>query len=350
MPRVKPPTLFLASAVCLLLVLSGRLVSFEEGAQAAPSTAGPRAAATTVGQATCAGCHDPIAAQFDRSAHGRLPDFARQGQQAGCESCHGAGSIHAESGEAKDIRGFRNLDPREASRACLTCHQRDHGMQWRASEHAAGDVACTSCHQIHQSRQVSSVRNAEGTPAQHATAPAPKGSLAKKEPDLCFTCHAELRARFSMSSHHPVREGRVTCSSCHDVHGSGEEHLLRTDRGLNELCQTCHASKSGPFIFEHAPVEESCVTCHDPHGTVANNLLKQSEPFLCLQCHEMHFHNARVAPATPFSLPAGGSLNPNGVTGFQRAFGTRCTTCHTKIHGSDNPSQGVSGGGKALIR
>jgi DmsE family decaheme c-type cytochrome len=153
-----------------------------------------------------------------------------------------------------------------------------------------------------------------------------------------------------MSSHHPVREGRVTCSSCHSVHGSLEDPLLRTNEGLNDLCQTCHASKTGPFMFEHAPVEESCTTCHDPHGTVANNLLKQGEPFLCLQCHEMHFHNARVAPATPFSLPAGGSQNPNGVTGFQRAFGTRCTTCHTKIHGSNNPSQGISGGGKALIR
>lgn len=143
----------------------------------------------------------------------------------------------------------------------------------------------------------------------------------------------------------------MTCSSCHDVHGTAQrESLLRTTERKNDLCLTCHAKHQGPFIFEHAPVEEDCTTCHDPHGTMAKRLLKQGEPFLCLQCHEMHFHNARVAPATPFSLPAGGSLNPNGPSGFQRAFGTRCTTCHTRIHGSDTPSQGISGGGKALIR
>lgn len=144
----------------------------------------------------------------------------------------------------------------------------------------------------------------------------------------------------------------MTCSSCHDVHGTTHagDGLLKSTERKNDLCLTCHTKHQGPFIFEHAPVEEDCTTCHDPHGTVAKNLLKQSEPFLCLQCHEMHFHNARVAPTTPYALPVGGSLNPNGASGFQRAFGTRCTVCHTRIHGSDNPSSGISGGGKALIR
>ena len=69
-------------------------------------------------------------------------------------------------------------------------------------------------------------------------------------------------------------------------------------------------------MFEHAPVTESCLTCHRPHGTVANNLLKQGEPFLCLQCHEMHFHNARLSPTGPYTLPSGGSTNPNGNLSF----------------------------------
>jgi hypothetical protein len=32
------------------------------------------------------------------------------------------------------------------------------------------------------------------------------------------------------------------------------------------------------------------------------------------------------------------------------AFNTRCTSCHNRIHGSDLPSQGVTGGGRALTR
>ena len=43
--------------------------------------------------------------------------------------------------------------------------------------------------------------------------------------------------------------------------------------------------------FEHEPVFEGCDGCHAPHGAVANNLLVQNEPFLCLQCHQPHFHS-----------------------------------------------------------
>ena len=60
--------------------------------------------------------------------------------------------------------------------------------------------------------------------------------------------------------------------------------------------------------------------------------------------------SAATSSVLTVNLAAGGSTNPNGASGFQRAFGTRCTTCHARIHGSDTPSQGISGGGKALIR
>lgn len=311
-------------------------------------SAGPPA--TAVGQDTCAMCHEEVATQFDRSAHGRLAAWEHRAPHERCESCHGPGSTHAESGDAAAIRGFKDLRVEESTRACLSCHRGDSAMAWAGSEHAMSDVGCTSCHRIHQSRQVAGrLTSAEGMVASHATAPAPRGSLAKSEPELCFDCHRQQRAQFMGSSRHPVREGLMTCSSCHEVHGTGLG-MVRSAERPNELCTSCHTSKAGPFVFEHAPVEESCTSCHSPHGTVANNLLKQGEPFLCLQCHEMHFHNARLAPSTPFFLPAGGSTNPNGPTGFMRAYGTRCTACHNKIHGSDLPSQGVTGRGKAMTR
>jgi len=78
---------------------------------------------------------------------------------------------------------------------------------------------------------------------------------------------------------------------------------------------------------------------------VANNLLKQGEPFLCLQCHEMHVHNARAANSAPYTLPSGGSKNYNGNLSFMAAFNTRCRNCHNKVHGSDLLSQGVTGRG-----
>lgn len=335
--RTKPGAWIIAASLLLSAAVATR-ASIELDSPTPPPTPAPREAfvepqgATAVGQEVCAACHADVAAQYARSAHGWLPEDSPSEKLAGCESCHGPGSVHAESGDAKDIRRFANLNARDASQPCLSCHQADHAREWAVSEHAANDVGCTDCHQIHQSGK------------------APPHSLVKPEPELCFSCHRKLRAKFSSSSHHPVREGRMTCSSCHDTHGSPGEHMLRTAERTNDLCDTCHAGKKGPFMFEHAPVEESCTTCHDPHGTVANNLLKQGEPFLCLQCHEMHFHNARISPTSPVNLAAGGSINPNGATGFQRAFGTRCTTCHARIHGSDTPSQSISGGGKAFIR
>jgi len=342
-----------AWVVAATLLLSGAVAARPGLQPESPPAAsqGASSSAGLVGQATCAGCHEDLARQYQRSAHGWLDTENQPGGAVSCESCHGPGRAHIESGQASDIRRYTQTSSRDANQACLTCHQADHAREWAASEHATSGVACTSCHRIHQSREVVPRMGRGGDLTRpHATAPAARFSLAKPEPELCFTCHKNLRAKFSATAQHPVREGRMTCSSCHDTHGSPGEHLLRTAERTNDLCHTCHATKRGPFIFEHAPVEEDCMTCHDPHGTVATKLLKQGEPFLCLQCHEMHFHNARISPSSPVFLPAGGSTNPNGATGFQQAFGTRCTTCHARIHGSDTPSQGISGGGKAFIR
>lgn len=307
-------------------------------------------AATAVGADVCATCHEEVAAQFTRSTHGALAGFENKTPHEKCESCHGPGGTHVESGSADDILNFRDAGGTRANQACLSCHRQGHAMEWAGSSHAQSGVGCTSCHRVHQSRQVvPGLMKAEGLATSHATAPARKGSLAKEQPGLCYDCHKEQRAQFLQNSHHPVREGLMTCTSCHDAHGTSAG-TLRTSERPNDLCTTCHKRQAGPFVFEHAPVEESCMTCHNPHGTVANNLLKQGEPFLCLQCHEMHFHSARVTTGQPFYLPAGGSQNTNGVTGFMGAYNTRCSNCHNKVHGSDLPSQGVTGRGKALTR
>jgi predicted CXXCH cytochrome family protein len=293
-----------------------------------------------------------VTAQFDRSAHSELVLKEGANQYAGCEACHGAGTKHAEAGGgAEGIRSFKNLSDGEATMACLSCHRKGHAMEWAGSAHQMNGVTCTDCHMIHQSRKLAgTLQKAEGFAVSHATAPAERGSLAKTETELCLSCHQQVRTKLIQQSHHPIREGHMSCSSCHDVHGAGIKSVKSTER-VNDLCLSCHAKHQGPFVFEHSPVEESCMNCHDPHGAMANNMLKQNEPFLCLQCHEMHFHAARVSQATPLQSPSAGLIsNRNGVTGFMQAFNTRCTNCHYKVHGSDLPSQGVTGKGKAFTR
>jgi DmsE family decaheme c-type cytochrome len=327
-------------AAALLLAAAGAFAQQTE----------PPTAKTAVGMDTCANCHEEITKQFERSTHGALAGFEHKTPHEKCESCHGGGSAHVESGSAADIGGFRDASDPQANQTCLACHRQGHAMEWAGSVHAQHGVGCAACHTIHQSREVApGLMKVEGMVASHSTAPARRGSLAKPQAQLCYDCHKEQRAQFMQSSHHPVREGLMQCSSCHDVHGANLT-TLRTDERVNDLCTRCHKRQAGPFVFEHAPVEESCLTCHAPHGTVANNLLKQGEPFLCLQCHEMHFHNARVTTGQPYYLPVAGSENRNGPTSFMGAYNTRCSNCHNKIHGSDLPSQGISGGGGALTR
>ena len=318
--------------------------------------------ATFVGEEACAMCHDGVAEQFGFSTHARLKEWEIRSEYSKCEACHGAGSKHVdEGGDAQFIFNFKGKEGREASKACLSCHYDGHAAEWPGSAHFMAGLGCGDCHTIHQSRQTQPlparplIGSANRSPMMGMVQPirpgAPaKASLTKQEPDLCIDCHQEKRAQINYSSHHPIIERKMSCSNCHDVHGSDEDSLLATSEGLNDLCTSCHPAQMGPFVFEHAAVEEGCNTCHEPHGTLANNLLKQNEPFLCLQCHEAHFHIGRDGIDTPINRPTGVSSNRYGSSGWRRAFTTKCSTCHQSVHGSDLPSQGVTGRGGSLTR
>ena len=75
--------------------------------------------------------------------------------------------------------------------------------------------------------------------------------------EVCLRCHKQQRADFMKASSHPVRQGRMACTDCHNVHGSpGPSSLIKPT--LNQTCYSCHADKRGPQLWEHAPVVENC--------------------------------------------------------------------------------------------
>jgi predicted CXXCH cytochrome family protein len=338
---------FRAVIYCLVLVVP----SFLTAADNPRGQPGRQTKGDYVGGEACLACHEALGAQFSRSVHARLSEHELGGRGGGCESCHGPGAKHAESGDPSLIFSFKRAEDTDINQSCLECHNENIGHEWAASEHGLGGLTCTDCHKIHQSRRVLATAEAAfaGMPARFANAPPPRYSLAKPEPQLCLECHKEKLGQMMLSSHHPVREGKMACSSCHEAHGSPVRQL-KTEERVNDLCLKCHTSKQGPFIFEHAPVQENCLTCHDPHGTVANNLLRQNEPFLCLQCHEAHFHLGRSGQTAPLTLPTGSATNRYGERGWRAAFGTKCTQCHTMIHGTDLPGHSTPSRGKALTR
>jgi DmsE family decaheme c-type cytochrome len=157
---------------------------------------------------------------------------------------------------------------------------------------------------------------------QHTQVRRPKRMpMAVQEPDVCYQCHPKTQSQFALPSHHPVLEGKMVCSDCHDSHGQAEKNLREPT--VNLVCFRCHAEKQGPFVWQHPPVEENCGICHNPHGTVANNLLHQPPTFLCLRCHSGHREFRR---------------DPDRNVFIRQPFFTDCMNCHAQIHGSDLPA------------
>jgi DmsE family decaheme c-type cytochrome len=285
----------------------------EAASKAAPkpaTKAAPAGEAHVVGSAKCATCHAQAVAEFNRTLMGRINQSTRKGSME-CESCHGPGSKHVAAGGGRGVGGmnaFRPTTPEqvEADNAlCLACHQKGGRTAWEGSTHETRGVACTNCHTV--------MRNV--TPKKNLKTAA--------EMDTCFQCHKLQRAQMQFSSHMPVREGKVTCSDCHNPHGSATEKMIR-EASINENCYKCHAEKRGPLLWEHAPVREDCLNCHNAHGSNYENLLKVARPRLCHECHSM-----------AHSPTAGGGF---GTPTTPYVLGRSCGNCHSNVHGSNHPN------------
>jgi DmsE family decaheme c-type cytochrome len=231
---------------------------------------------------TCLTCHD-------KATETRLHEYHRD-----CQSCHSGGAVHVEAPEKGNIS-------RPAAAECLTCHGSAMKGTWSFGHHAKAAVACSSCHTIHVSRAPTGL---EG-----------RGKRIDPTSETCAACHTDVMARFRLPSHHPVTEGVMSCTSCHDPH-SGERILLRSEV---ERCGSCHQAQRTPKAIVHPPVAEGCSTCHNPHGSPNRRLLHMAQPALCIQCHSIADNRHAVGGAARGSL-SGAVLR-------------RCVGCHKAIHG-----------------
>lgn len=276
----------------------------------------------------CAACHEDYADGFAHTAHGVYFNSRPALAEFGCESCHGSGIEHVEDPQPGNILNPANADQFGSSLLCLTCHKNDQFDDWQFSSHNGAGINCASCHESHQPL------------TEHP---------AKASSERCYTCHQDVRSATMMPSRHPIGEGKLDCTDCHNPHGS--QAMFVQDFTRRELCFSCHANVEGPWIYEHPPVNEDCMYCHVPHGSVANSLLKQNEPTLCLNCHSMHFHaTVEGYDTTTVSPQAPERSITMHEDSWKSGMLTKCTQCHDAIHGSDHPSQSTSTGGNALTR
>lgn len=327
----------LLSACVGMLLMSGAAFGADEPATAGDTTVAPAKAPAKdlilKGDAKCTGCHDEADEPVGRATMLELNPgvlaiaTTRHGVKGDartptCTDCHGESKDHVGfKGKGKEKppapdRSFRKITETPAAErnaACLTCHKGDKRTHWEGSQHAANDVACNNCHKVHAEHDA--VRDK------------------RTQAEVCFTCHKNERADTHKVSTHPLAAGKMTCSDCHNLHGSAGPKLLKKNT-LNETCFTCHAEKRGPFLWEHQPVTEDCSSCHTPHGSNITPLLKSRAPFMCSECHD-GAHNSK-APYGP--VAAGNQGGFVGTNPTENAGGRACMNCHSLIHGSNHPA------------
>jgi len=176
-----------------------------------------------VGNKACLDCHADIVREFPASPHARVHfESAALAGETGCESCHGPGSKHIESGgNARFI-----INPGNDPASCFQCHL-DVQAGFNLPQHhpvIEGHMSCVQCHDPHGGDIFK-----------------PHGGLAMARQDESSSpCHREQTRPF-VFEHEALREG---CTACHDPHGSINEKML-TESDPN-LCLRCHAQVQSP--------------------------------------------------------------------------------------------------------
>jgi len=277
------------------------------------------------GADTCLACHDedsavPILDIF-KTPHAVKADKRTPFAQQQCESCHGPVGKHAKKrirkGQTREsmitFKPNSLIAVVERNRICSSCHKKIEKAHWQGSTHEVNEVACSDCHKIHVSKDpmLSNI----------------------SQIDSCGSCHQSHKLASNRFSTHPLKYGQMGCSSCHDLHGSDNEKMLKNETA-NDTCFGCHAEKRGPFLWEHEPVSEDCGLCHSPHGSNQAGMLTQRAPFLCQNCHSSQGHPSLANDDS-------GLIErrfPPLTTGSAFLLGKGCVNCHSKVHGSNHPS------------
>jgi DmsE family decaheme c-type cytochrome len=248
-----------------------------------------------------------------------------------CYRCHGEREAEARIAGPHQFGGPNGIhcttchDPhgqvREETRSelCLRCHDGAPTAAWHSSIHFGRGVHCTDCHYPHLRPEVPISADLRHDGVRRPV----RRPMAVQQPEACFKCHPKIDSLVNLPSHHPIREGKMVCSDCHDPHGQRERNLRAAT--INRTCYRCHGEKEGPFAFEHPPVTENCATCHNPHGAIEDNLLRQPVTSLCLRCH-----------TGPHRSP---NLTAPDAAGRRGGLAVGCIPCHPQVHGSNVVNQ-----------
>ena len=206
---------------------------------------------------------------------------------------------------------------------CKECHGDllEHDMM-----HFPAEDDCTNCH--------------EATGASHPSSDSVGFRLMDQLPALCYYCHEETQMK--AHAHQPVTEGN--CLGCHDAHASSGVSLLRLPEP--DLCLSCHKNikrlVQGKMKTHSAIDGGGCMSCHQSHGSENRALLVDRFPEadylpaltenfeLCFLCHDTDLLEAEETEWGTGFRDGKKNLHWIHMNGNK---GRNCRMCHN-IHGS----------------
>ncbi|MDA1195658.1 MAG: multiheme c-type cytochrome, partial [Planctomycetota bacterium] len=228
----------------------------------------------------CARCHvtgyEPV-----RPVDGRGPRMRHRELGVGCEMCHGPGAAHAEFRE----RGLAGTDPM---------------VRLRDLAHERLVSVCLQCHM--ESEVVGPAYQLGADIFEHRD---PTLLIDAERVDPSGRSLELIYDGLGFSTSRCVAQGRLSCITCHDPHGSGNPSQLR-HADADALCVRCHedVKAAGRAHTHHDPAGAGarCVSCHMPflsiergHGVVADHSISTPRYDLkgdriaqvaCTWCHQ----------------------------------------------------------------
>jgi predicted CXXCH cytochrome family protein len=159
----------------------------------------------------------------------------------------------AGGGDKTKIFIFENASAKEVNTRCLTCHA-GAPPNFERSAHGHAKVSCTDCHGAHAFKSEANL-------------------LKVAQPQLCYSCHTDVKPAFAQPFHHKVDEGLLTCSDCHDPHGTFKGKQLksmadqnaRAARLLRAALRVCRMGLAlAPFLLSASALAQD----PQPEGTI----------------------------------------------------------------------------------
>ncbi|MFQ5883504.1 MAG: ammonia-forming cytochrome c nitrite reductase subunit c552 [Thermoplasmata archaeon] len=273
-----------ALVVLFLVMLHLTTVEAEEGT---------RGGGDYKGSADCSGCHSTLFWSWNNTSHSNAWDTLNNSSehQDWCEVCHTTGAndtLH---------NGFNIITDKPEY---------------------LKNVQCEVCH---------------GPAEEHISSPTTFDLQVNLSAELCSNCHRIAEFGGTERRYHPYYDEWLNSSHSRSLQVAGGRVVTDPE------CRGCHVSQVAIVeVFEggvfQGPLDDpqpiTCSTCHDPHGSPNPYQLRKPIADICSSCHHPTEPHPGVILEHPQSAMRNGTsdIPPSDVPSSRRMETVLCAECH----------------------